>query len=85
MPAPLPEERAQPLVSRLPRDPAQRSRVLAAHARAVDEGRDTYLDPASGLVVMTALALWRNDDCCRSGCRHCPYHDGPRVRPGAGR
>lgn len=81
MSTPLPEQRAHPLSARLPTDGAQRAQVLAAHARALVEGRDTYLDPASGLVVLTALALWRNGDCCRSGCRHCPYHDGPRSEP----
>lgn len=78
MQSPLPPDRAQPLRSRLPSDPTLRTAILDAHARAVAAGRDTYIDPPTGLVVLTALALWNNGECCRSGCRHCPYHDGPR-------
>ena len=78
VPTPLPQDRAQPLRSRLPTDPALRAAVLGAHDRAIAAGRETYRDPATGLVVLTALALWGNGECCRSGCRHCPYHEGPR-------
>ena len=74
----LPQDRAQPLRSRLPTDPTLRAAILDVHAGALHAGRDTYLDPATGLVVLTALALWCNGGCCHSGCRHCPYHDGPR-------
>lgn len=76
---PLPPERARPLRSRLPQDPDLRAAVTEAHERALRSGSDTYPDPATGFVVMTAPALWRNGECCRSGCRHCPYHDGPRT------
>ena len=45
----------------------------AAHQQAQDEGRDWYLDPVSGLLVMTAWYLEGRGRCCRSGCRHCPF------------
>jgi hypothetical protein len=47
--------------------------ILAAHDRAVAEGRDTYPDPATGYDVFTAVALKARGTCCGSGCRHCPY------------
>ncbi len=45
----------------------------AAHRRAEEAGLDGYLDPDSGLLVMTASYLLRRERCCRSGCRHCPF------------
>ena len=45
----------------------------AAHRQAEDAGLDRYLDPESGLLVMTASYLQRRGRCCRSGCRHCPF------------
>ncbi|HEY6429384.1 MAG TPA: DUF5522 domain-containing protein [Acidimicrobiales bacterium] len=47
--------------------------MLAAHQAALDAGRDTYRDPASGLNVFTAAYLARRGTCCDTGCRHCPY------------
>lgn len=51
-------------------------RWAAAHERACDAGHDGYLDPETGLFVMTRLALLRRP-CCGNGCRHCPYQEGP--------
>ncbi|MFM8896247.1 MAG: DUF5522 domain-containing protein, partial [Actinomycetales bacterium] len=48
----------------------------AAHERAVQAGQDGYVDPTSGLFVLTASYLLRRERCCRSGCRHCPYRAG---------
>jgi cob(I)alamin adenosyltransferase len=45
------------------------------HRAAVKEGRETYVDPATGLTVFTALAHRRRGHCCGSKCRHCPYND----------
>lgn len=42
------------------------------HEKAVAEGQDFYEDPETGLWVTTELALLRRE-CCRNGCRHCPY------------
>lgn len=47
--------------------------IEALHARAVAEGKDTYVDPATGFDVFTAAYLLRRGVCCGSGCRHCPY------------
>ena len=53
------------------------------HARAVAEGRDTYVDPETGYDVFTSAYLLRLGICCGSGCRHCPY-GYEKVVPGAG-
>jgi mycothiol synthase len=44
----------------------------AAHAAAEAAGEPGYLDPETGLFVLTAAYL-RRRDCCEHGCRHCPY------------
>lgn len=46
-----------------------------AHERAVAAGQDGYIDPGSGLFVMTRSYLEQRGDCCDSGCRHCPYSE----------
>jgi len=45
----------------------------AAHDAAVADGRDGYVDPATGYVVFTAVYLADRGTCCANGCRHCPY------------
>jgi hypothetical protein len=47
--------------------------VCRRHARAMAHGEPGYLDPRSGLFVMTASYLAARERCCASGCRHCPY------------
>jgi hypothetical protein len=49
--------------------------VVAAHDEAVLAGRDSYIDPATGFMVLTAAFLAERGTCCGSGCRHCPYPD----------
>lgn len=44
-----------------------------AHDRAVDEGEAGYVDPTSGLFVLTAAYLAARGRCCGNACRHCPY------------
>jgi Family of unknown function (DUF5522) len=81
-PTPLPAELAAPDPARL--DPARPdyAAILAAHGRALAAGEDGYLDPATGLFVLTAGFLWARGSCCGSGCRHCPYlHQEARLRP----
>jgi hypothetical protein len=39
----------------------------------MDEGSPGYVDPATGLYVLTAAMLRDRGECCGSGCRHCPY------------
>ena len=55
-----------------PHDPAYLL-VIRAHDEALRSERETYIDPSSGLVVLTARSLARRGVCCESGCRHCPY------------
>jgi hypothetical protein len=69
------EERSrfEPHPSRLAEDHPDRARILAAHRAAVEAGEPGYLDPATGLFVITAAAHLERGTCCDSGCRHCPY------------
>ena len=55
-----------------PDDPAY-PEIIGTHLDALDAGADTYIDPRSGLTVLTAGYLARRGYCCESGCRHCPY------------
>jgi len=47
--------------------------IVAAHDAAVVAGEAGYLDPASGLFVLTSVYLAERGTCCDQGCRHCPY------------
>lgn len=49
------------------------ARILACHDAALDSGEAGYIDPASGLFVLTAKYLADRGTCCEKGCRHCPY------------
>jgi hypothetical protein len=50
------------------------AQILRAHAQAIADGEDGYLDPSTGLFVLTADYLTRRGHCCGRGCRHCPYN-----------
>ncbi len=63
----------QPHHDRLPPDVPGFQQIIDAHDAALRAGADTYVDPATGLVVLTAGYLARRGYCCGSGCRHCPY------------
>lgn len=69
----LPADRRAPHPDRLPEDHPAFARILAAHEAALAAGEDGYLDPVTGLFVLTAGFLWERGFCCASGCRHCPY------------
>ncbi|UDY37564.1 DUF5522 domain-containing protein [Dermatobacter hominis] len=56
--------------------------IAAAHREAMRSGAPMYLDPETGLFVMTAAALAERGHCCGSGCRHCPYPADERRRAG---
>ncbi|MBU3562172.1 hypothetical protein C2759_08385 [Polynucleobacter sp. MG-Unter2-18] len=43
------------------------------HLAACNEGRSTYIDPATGYQVLTSDALLKQGKCCGNSCRHCPY------------
>ncbi|KAJ2835489.1 hypothetical protein FBU31_001611 [Coemansia sp. 'formosensis'] len=46
------------------------------HQRAVDNGDQTYIDPATGYMVFTELSHRDRGYCCGNKCRHCPFeHD----------
>lgn len=63
----------EPHPSRLPLDHPRRAEILAAHDAALEAGEPGYLDPGTGLFVMTAAALAARGACCSQGCRHCPF------------
>jgi hypothetical protein len=64
---------SRPHPDRLPPDAPGYGEIVDAHRTALRAGADTYVDPATGLVVLTAGYLARRGHCCGSGCRHCPY------------
>jgi hypothetical protein len=64
-----------PHPSRLALDHPARAEVLARHAAAVAANEPGYLDPDSGLFVLSAGYLADRGWCCGRGCRHCPYVD----------
>ena len=47
--------------------------IVAAHDAAVASGEPGYIDPTTGLFVLTAAYLADRGTCCDNGCRHCPY------------
>lgn len=75
MPEQTPAHRSllEPHPSRLPLDTPRRAEILAAHAAAMEVGEPGYLDPATGLFVITAAEHVRRGHCCANDCRHCPY------------
>jgi hypothetical protein len=79
---PMPPDRLLPRPGRLDPGRPDYVAVLDAHHRAVVAGQAGYPDPASGLFVMTARALWERGTCCSTGCRHCPYTGRPGGRRG---
>ena len=63
----------EPHASRIdPRHPHRRE-ILAAHAKAISELHDGYIDPVTGYFVFTAVYLAERGTCCDTGCRHCPF------------
>jgi hypothetical protein len=62
-----------PHPDRLPLDQPRRADILAAHDAALEAGEAGYLDPVTGLFVLTAAYLAERGTCCDQGCRHCPY------------
>jgi hypothetical protein len=63
----------EPHPSRLAPDHPKRLEILAAHEEAMRHGDPGYVDPDTGLYVLTAAFLRGRSTCCDSGCRHCPY------------
>jgi hypothetical protein len=75
----VPADRRAPLTERLDPGRGDHAAVVAAHERSLALDQDGYLDPSTGYFVFNAQALWERGECCSSGCRHCPYEDGPRA------
>lgn len=73
--APLPAALVEPHADRLPADTPGRDAVAAAHAAAVADGADGYVDPLTGMFAFTAAYHWAKGACCELGCRHCPWLD----------
>ncbi|KAJ5074295.1 hypothetical protein M0811_00924 [Anaeramoeba ignava] len=44
------------------------------HDKAQLKGEKMYVDPKTGLFVMTRDALLERGTCCGNKCRHCPYN-----------
>ena len=44
--------------------------ILAAHDAAMASGEPGYIDPVTGLFVLTAGYLAERGTCCDQGCRH---------------
>jgi hypothetical protein len=63
----------RPALARLPLETPRRDEILAAHNAALAVGGPGYLDPETGLFVLTARFLADRGYCCTRGCRHCPY------------
>jgi hypothetical protein len=73
VPPPLPADRRDPHPDRLAPGAPGYAAIVARHRAALDAGEAGYLDPHTGLYVMTAATHWARGTCCQSGCRHCPY------------
>ena len=46
---------------------------IDCHREAQQSGKAGYIDPDSGLFVMTEQTLRARGKCCGNGCRHCPF------------
>jgi hypothetical protein len=63
----------EPARARLPLSAPRRAQLLRAHEAAMAAGEAMYVDPVTGLSVLTARFLAERGWCCGRGCRHCPY------------
>ena len=70
-----PRALTEPHPGRLAADHPRRAEILDAHAAALAAGQAGYLDPGTGLFVLSAAFLADRGTCCGRGCRHCPYVD----------
>lgn len=57
-------------------------RIQRIHEAACRRGDTGYIDPDSGLMVLTAHYLSRRGYCCGTGCRHCPFPPEEQARAG---
>jgi hypothetical protein len=75
--APRPDSSVGVMATHAPPRPS--NAVLRAHAAATEQGALGYVDPETGLFVMTEHAHLTRGWCCGKGCRHCPYPPGTPV------
>jgi hypothetical protein len=69
----LPADRRLPHPDRLSPAAPGYAEIVARHEEALARDEPGYLDPVTGLFVMTAATHWARGECCDSGCRHCPF------------
>jgi hypothetical protein len=81
MARPRPDALERPHPSRFGPDRPGYDAALAAHRAALDAGEAGYLDPVTGLFVLTAAHHLGRGSCCDMGCRHCPWVGGGRLAP----
>lgn len=63
---------SRPHPDRLSPDRPDFDACIDAHAAAIAAEHMGYMDPSTGLFVMTAQHLAERP-CCDRGCRHCPW------------
>jgi hypothetical protein len=71
--APLSPTVVVPHPDRLAADRSDYIEIVEAHHLALLHSDGGYLDPTSGLFVLTARTLWNRGSCCEQRCRHCPF------------
>ena len=59
--------------SRTMSEDAPSSEAQRLHRIASEKQEAGYIDPSTGLFVLTSFYLSSKGDCCGKGCRHCPY------------
>lgn len=57
-------------------------RALKRHEKACEQGESGYIDPDSGLFVLTSVYLLDRGHCCGKGCRHCPWPRSEQIQAG---
>ncbi|XP_060686173.1 uncharacterized protein C1orf53 homolog isoform X2 [Hemiscyllium ocellatum] len=62
--------KAEPEAQASARLTALEQEIASIHRRACEAGRQTYVDPDSGYLVLTGFALLQRGKCCGSACRH---------------
>jgi len=70
----LPAALRTPHPRRLDRARPDYDEITSRHIAAIEAGEGFYIDPRTGLWVMTAAKLWERP-CCQNLCRHCPWLD----------
>ena len=66
-------EPLEPHADRLAPDHPYYREIMREHDAALERDEFGYLDPQTGLFVMTATFHLQRGQCCHNGCRHCPY------------